>query len=44
MVKHARFSNMPLLAKNRRFNQTKEIPPTMNRSSPFKLMILTIGK
>lgn len=26
MVKHARFSNMPLLAKNRRFNQTKEIP------------------
>ena len=25
MVKHARFSNMPLLAKNRRFNQTKEI-------------------
>jgi hypothetical protein len=27
MLKHARFSNMPLLAKNRRFNQTKEIPP-----------------
>ena len=27
MIKHARFSNMPLLAKNRRFNQTKEIPP-----------------
>ncbi|MDW3026376.1 Tn7-like element transposition protein TnsE [Acinetobacter baumannii] len=27
MVKYARFSNMPLLAKNRRFNQTKEIPP-----------------
>jgi hypothetical protein len=27
MVKHARFSNMPLLAKNRRLNQTKEIPP-----------------
>ncbi len=27
MIKHARFSNMPLLAKSRRFNQTKEIPP-----------------
>lgn len=27
MVKHARFSNMPLLARNRRFNQTKEILP-----------------
>ncbi|ALV75050.1 Tn7-like element transposition protein TnsE [Acinetobacter bereziniae] len=27
MLKHARFSNMPLLAKNRRFNPTKEIPP-----------------
>jgi hypothetical protein len=26
MVKHARFSNMPLLAKNRRFNQTKDVP------------------
>ena len=27
VVKHARFSNMPLLARNRRFNQTKEILP-----------------
>lgn len=27
LLKHARFSNIPLLAKNRRFNQTKEIPP-----------------
>ena len=27
LLKHARFSNIALLARNRRFNQTKEIPP-----------------